>query len=98
MLKEIEKVLRDELRLVIDADVSEWDNLALKGNSVNIAGKEYFLDRWVEHAPGMNGMLFVIELTKNKLIGQEVHSVGVLYKDGKKKILNEEDMWNIGLG
>ncbi len=98
MLREMEQFLKDELKLAVNTDVAEWSNLALKEKNINIDEKEYYLDRWAEPAPAMDGTLFVIELTRNKLIGQEVHSVGVLCKDGEKIILNEEDMWDIGLG
>lgn len=73
----------------------EWAELVMS-KKMRLGECDYQIDIWVEKVE-VNTLL-VIEAKKSKFFVDIVHVRGVLDSSGTKKVLNENEMWDLGFG
>lgn len=74
---------------------SQIGECLVKNKVVTLSGVPFELNCWEEVSD--SGRIVCVELRKKKLaIFSEVYSLGVLFSDGVRKRLSQEDLWDLG--
>ena len=66
-----------------------------KGELIDISGKNFVLQCWEESAG--TDQVVCVELSRKKMLFlSEAYSLGVLFSDGVKRKLKQEELWDMG--
>ena len=86
----------EKLKIATSKEWDELDALCNKDEKVKIGTQMFNENCWTESLA--EGDIFIIELSKKKILWKTVYSKGLMYKDKKKEVVSQEKMWELGLG
>ncbi len=82
---------------LISVPKNQLSKYFFKNEIKTFGGKEFVVNSWLEDVSPL-GSIFVVEAETSLFLRSVVVCCGMLAADSKRKVLSQEEMWELGLG